>query len=57
MYKFAIHDEMAANGSMHFRVLRTLLTATLPKIIPQLRALMQDGFAKELMQECPDHEG
>jgi hypothetical protein len=57
MYGFEVHDEMAANGSMHFRVIRTLLTANLPKMIPELRILMQDGFAKEVLQGSIKDDG
>ncbi|KAI9879024.1 MAG: hypothetical protein M1830_009823 [Pleopsidium flavum] len=36
MYGFVVHDQMSANGSMHFRVLRTLLTSNLPLLQPDL---------------------
>ncbi|CRG87276.1 Ent-kaurene oxidase [Talaromyces islandicus] len=50
MYEFDVHDEMAANGSMHFRVLRTLLTANLPRMLPELHSMMQREFASEVLQ-------
>lgn len=57
MYDFEVHDQMAANGSMHFRVIRTLLTAHLPKMIPELRILMQNAFAKEVSKGSTNEDG
>lgn len=57
MYEFDVHDEMAANGSMHFRVLRTLLTSHLPRMLPELQNMMKRGFANEVLQGYTKTDG
>lgn len=57
MYEFDVHDEMAANGSMHFRVLRTLLTSNLPRMLPELHSMMQREFGKEVLQGYTKTDG
>lgn len=52
MYGFIVHDEAHANGSMHFRVLRTLLTQNLKNLMPALHDAMEIALLK-VMSEAP----
>ncbi|KAK8104722.1 cytochrome P450 [Apiospora kogelbergensis] len=57
MNDFEVHDQMAANGSMHFRVLRTLLTASLPRIMPELRQVSHVALQRELAKGSIGSQG
>lgn len=48
MYGFVVHDQPTANGSMHARILRTLLTSNLSKLMPALHDTMDKALDKEL---------
>ena len=48
MYGFILHDQSSANGSIHSRVLRTLLTANLQFLMPSLHEIMENALAEEI---------
>ncbi|KAI9836330.1 MAG: ADP-ribosylation factor protein 3, partial [Sclerophora amabilis] len=48
MNGFEVHDQMGENGSMHFRVLRTLMTSYLPVLQSSLYRKAQGAFQVEL---------
>ena len=48
MYGFILHSDPNANGSMHFRVLRTLLTQNLNNLMPALQDAMKNALLKAM---------
>ncbi|KAF2014336.1 cytochrome P450 [Aaosphaeria arxii CBS 175.79] len=48
MYGFKVHDKSPLNGSMHSRVLRTLLTSKIPYLLPGLRDLSLKCFRQQI---------
>ena len=48
MYNFTVHDDAKANGSVHSRVLRTLLTSNLIHIIPALQDIIASTLHNEV---------
>lgn len=48
MYGFVVNDEAKANGSIHSRVLRTLLTNNLTYLIPSLRKIVESTLHNEV---------
>lgn len=48
MYGFVVNDEAKANGSIHSRVLRTLLTNNLTYLIPSLRNVVESTLHDEV---------
>ena len=48
MYDFVVHDQGSANGSIHARVIRTLLTANLNFLMPSLYGIMRNALQQEI---------
>lgn len=57
MYNFAVHDDAKANGSVHSRVLRTLLTNNLVHLIPALQDVVVSTLHKEVEEGLPGADG
>lgn len=57
MYGFIVHDEANENGSMHLRVLRTLLTQNLENLMPALHDAMENSLLKEMNEASLNSNG
>ena len=57
MYGFIVHDEANANGSMHSRVLRTLLTQNLKTLMPALHDAMENALLSAINEASLDSNG
>lgn len=57
MNGFEVHDQMTANGSTHFRVLRVLLRSNLQSLQPVLQKAIAEAFTKEIQSRRQDENG
>lgn len=57
MHGFIVHDEAHANGSMHSRVLRTLLTQNLENLMPALHDAMMIALLKAMSETSLNSRG
>ena len=57
MYNFAVHDDAKANGSVHSRVLRTLLTNNLVHMIPALQDIVASTLHSEVEEGLQRFDG
>ena len=48
MYGYVVHDKGSDNGSVHSRVLRTLLTQNIKNLMPSLCEIMKHALADEI---------
>lgn len=48
MYGYVVHDQSNVNGSVHSRVLRTLLTQNLKNLMPSFHLIMENALVDEI---------
>lgn len=48
MYSYVVHDQGSSNGSVHSRVLRTLLTQNIKNFMPLLHRILENALADEI---------